>query len=97
MTTARIFLLKKIYTFTERRAIVQSMAQPLLIAHLETATIEELKQVCRVGSNQTDTRWFNNHVCKNEEKLLERLHQAILDVIDNPLKTQQTTAIGTLF
>ena len=42
-------------------------------------------------------RWFNNHVCKNEEKLLERLDQAILDVIDNPEKTQQTTAIGTLF
>jgi hypothetical protein len=39
---------------------------------------------------------FNNPVCKNEEKLLERLDQAILDVIDNPEKTQQTTAIGTL-
>ena len=42
-------------------------------------------------------RWFNNHVCKNEEKLLERLDQAILDVIDNPEKSQQTAAIGTLF
>jgi transposase len=21
-------------------------------------------------------RWFNNHVCKNDKKLLERLHQA---------------------
>jgi len=42
-------------------------------------------------------RWFNNHVCKNEKTLLERLDQAILDVIDNPPKTQQTTAIGTLF
>jgi len=42
-------------------------------------------------------RWFNNHVCKNEEKLLERLDQPILDVIDNPEKNQQTTAIGTLF
>ncbi len=42
-------------------------------------------------------RWFNSHVCKNEEKLLERLDQAILDVINNPEKTQQTTAIGTLF
>jgi len=42
-------------------------------------------------------RWFNNHVCKNEEKLLERLDQAILDVIDNPEKTQQTTDSGTLF
>jgi len=30
-------------------------------------------------------------------RLLERLDQAILDVIDSPEKTQQTTAIGTLF
>ena len=29
--------------------------------------------------------------------LLERLDQAILAVIDNPEKTQQTAAIGTLF
>ena len=29
--------------------------------------------------------------------LLERLDQAILEVIDNPQKTQQTTAIETLF
>jgi len=29
--------------------------------------------------------------------LLERLDQAILDVIDNPEKTQQTAIIGTLF
>jgi hypothetical protein len=29
--------------------------------------------------------------------ILERLDQAILDVIDNPEKTQQTTAIGLLF
>jgi transposase len=42
-------------------------------------------------------RWFNNHVCKNEEQLLERLDQAILDVIDNPKRTQKTAAIGTLF
>jgi len=33
----------------------------------------------------------------NEEKLLERLDQAILEVIDNPAKSQQTIAIGTLF
>ena len=37
------------------------------------------------------------HVSKNEEKLLERLDQVILDVIDNPDKTQQPAAIGTLF
>jgi len=33
----------------------------------------------------------------NEEKLIERLDQAILDIIDNPMQTQKTTAIGTLF
>ena len=42
-------------------------------------------------------RWFNNYVCKNEDKLLERLDHAILDVIDNPERIQKTTAIGTLF
>ncbi|MGD2023143.1 MAG: transposase [Desulfobacterales bacterium] len=41
-------------------------------------------------------RWFNNYVCKNEEQLLERLDQAILDVIKNPKKTQKTACIGTL-
>jgi hypothetical protein len=32
---------------------------------------------------------------RNKEKLLERLDQAILDVINNPKKIQKTTAIGT--
>ncbi len=144
------------------------MARPLLIPYPENATIEELKQVSRVGSTHgyisdqyriqcsyetvvrffhkqgyalktprpwpdkqdeqlrqaflqkleqpmylppyspdinpieriwltMKARWFNNHVCKNEEKLSERLDQAILDVINNPKKTQKTTAIGTLF
>jgi hypothetical protein len=41
-------------------------------------------------------RWFNNCVCKNEQQLLERLDQAILDVIDNPQKAQQTARTGTL-
>ena len=44
-----------------------------------------------------NARWFNNHVCKNEEQLLERLDQAILEVINNPETTQKTAAIGTLF
>jgi len=39
----------------------------------------------------------SNKMVRNSLKLLERLDQAILDVIDNPEKTQQTTAIGTLF
>jgi hypothetical protein len=88
------------------------MAQPLLIPYPENATIQELKQVSRISSSETATRctaiqiertwltmkarWFNNHVCKNEEQLLERLDQAILDVIYNPLRTQKTAAIGTL-
>jgi len=41
-------------------------------------------------------RWFNNYACKNEQQLLERLDQAILDVINNPHKAQQTARIGTL-
>jgi len=41
-------------------------------------------------------RWFNNDVCKNEEKLLERLDQAILDVMNNPKKIQKTACTGTL-
>jgi hypothetical protein len=40
-------------------------------------------------------RWFNNYVCKDEQHLSERLDQAILDVINNPKKTQKTTRIGT--
>jgi septum formation topological specificity factor MinE len=83
------------------------MAQSLLIADPQNATIEELKQVSRLGSNKTATRCSaiqillagadRKLVCKTEEKLLERLDQAILEVIDKPVKTQQTTAIGTLF
>ncbi len=73
------------------------MAPPLLIPDPENATIEELKQVSRLGSNETATRCTAIQVCKSEEKLLERLDQAILDGIDNPEITQHTTAIGTLF
>ena len=83
------------------------MAQPLLIPHPENATIEELKQVSRLGTNETATRCSamqmllagtdRQLVCKNEEKLLERLDQATLDIIDSPENTQQITAIGTLF
>jgi transposase len=56
----------------------------------------DLNPIERIGLAMK-ARGFNNPVCKNEEKLLERLHQTILEVIDNPEKTQQTTAIGTLF
>jgi transposase len=40
--------------------------------------------------------WFSNYVCKNEEKLLERLDQPILDVMKNPKRAQKTARIGTL-
>jgi len=36
-----------------RLPYLQSMARALLIAHPQNATIEELKQVSRLGSNQT--------------------------------------------
>ena len=40
--------------------------------------------------------WFNNYVCKNVDQLIDRLDKAILDLIDNPIKTQKTASIGTL-
>jgi transposase len=40
--------------------------------------------------------WFNNYVCRNLDQLIERLDQAILDVIDNPKRTGRTAAIGKL-
>lgn len=43
------------------------------------------------------SRWFNNYVCRTVDLLIERLDQAILDVIDNPDRVRQTTAIGKLF
>jgi hypothetical protein len=87
------------------------VARAFFIANPENATIEELKQVSRIGSNQTTTRCTaiqmllagaerdlvcNNYVCKTEEKLLKRLGPAILDVINTPKKTQKTARIGTL-
>jgi transposase len=41
--------------------------------------------------------WFNNHVCRTLDQLIDRLDQAILDVINNPQQTSNTTAIGKLF
>jgi len=38
-----------------------------------------------------------DNIVSNRLKLLERLDQAILDINDNPEKTQQTTTNGTLF
>jgi len=42
-------------------------------------------------------QWFNNYVCRNVDQLIDRLDQAILNVIDNPNQTKKTAAIGTLF
>jgi len=42
-------------------------------------------------------RWFNNYVYKKEGQLIERLDQAILDVINNLKKTQRATDFGTFF
>jgi len=43
------------------------------------------------------SRFTSKEFTRTNYKLLERLDQAILEVIDKPEKTQQTTAIGTLF
>jgi uncharacterized protein YifE (UPF0438 family) len=44
-------------------------------------------------------RFFHKqgYVSKNEEQILERLDQAILDVINHPKKTPRTKDTGTLF
>lgn len=55
----------------------------------------DLNPIERIWLNMK-ARWFNNYVCRNEQQLLERLDQAILEVIDHPEATQKTTAIGTL-
>lgn len=47
--------------------------------------------------NIMKARWFNNYVCRNTQQLMDRLDQAILDVISHPEKNQKTASIGTLF
>jgi transposase len=42
-------------------------------------------------------QWFNNYICQNIDQLIERLDQALLNVINNPKQTKKTAAIGTLF
>jgi len=42
-------------------------------------------------------RWLNDRVCNHEKKLLERLDQTILADSNNPERTQQNAAIGTVF
>lgn len=40
--------------------------------------------------------YFNNYVSKTVDQLLDRLDQAILDIINNPNSTKSIAAIGTL-
>ncbi len=42
-------------------------------------------------------KWFSTYICKTVDQLIDRLDQAILDMMDQPNKTKTTTAIGTLF
>ena len=57
MTTAMLFfLLKKNLDFCATMCPILIDAPPLLIPDPENATIEELKQVSPVGSNETATR-----------------------------------------
>jgi transposase len=51
------------------------MARPLLIADPQNATIEELKQVSRIGTNETATR------CTAIQMLLERTTNIL--IMDN--------------
>ena len=41
--------------------------------------------------------WFNSYTSRTVDQLIERLDQAILDVINHPDQTKKTAAIGTLF
>jgi transposase len=41
-------------------------------------------------------RWFNNHVCRNMDGLIERLDRAILDMIGRPEELKTTTSFGKL-
>ncbi|WP_236861807.1 transposase, partial [Candidatus Magnetominusculus xianensis] len=42
-------------------------------------------------------RWFNNVHCRNVEKLIARLDEAILDLTNNPGQVMNTTSFGILF
>lgn len=43
------------------------------------------------------SRWFNNHVCRDRQALIDRLDQAILDIIAQPETTRKTASMRTLF
>ena len=41
-------------------------------------------------------RWFNNHISKNRDALIERLDKALWDLFDNPKQVKKTASIGKL-
>jgi len=43
------------------------------------------------------SKWFNHYHAPTYEALIHRLDQALLDVINNPVTTQNTTSMRTLF
>jgi hypothetical protein len=61
------------------------------------ATLFARSQPHRAHLADDESTLFQQPCLQKRKKLLERLVQAILDVIDSPKKTRQTTAIGTLF
>jgi transposase len=34
------------------------------------------------------SRWYNNYVCRDVEHRIERLDQALIEIINNPKQTQ---------
>ena len=67
------------------------MARPLLMAHPENATIEELKQISRVGSNETATR------CSAMQMLLAGVDRKLLQCsVGNRLAQLATDVFAAL-
>ena len=42
-------------------------------------------------------KWFNNHVCKNRNDLMDRLQDDIRDIYHDPKSTKITSSIANLF
>ena len=71
------------------------MQRPGLTTNMTTAILSFLFKKYRILRNAVP--YFNKRLEQLKEQLLERLDQPILEVIDNPEQTQQTTAVETLF
>ena len=70
------------------------MARPLLIANPENATIEELKQVSRVGSNETAAR------CTAIQMLLVGAHRDLVCnalLVSHHLASLATKVLAAIF